>query len=232
MNTFTTGIQDDPLVAMAADGGFVVVWEGNPELNARRYDASGNPVGAEFLVNSYTTGTQFVYGMAMDRAGELHRRVGGAGQPRRKLQRRVRPAVHTGPTPSAGRSSCANTYTTGAQGWPAPAADEVSGTTWSCGRAATTPLRPASSGSDSAASTPNALGGGYARGTGVLEPGEATVVPAWRNHRFVASTITGTASAFTGPPPGVYTIADATAAYGAVAAGAVADCLATGTVTG
>ena len=66
-------------------------------------------------------------------------------------------------------------------------------------------------------------------GNGVLEPGEiVTVVPAWRNHRFVASSITGTASAFTGPPPGVYTIADPTAQYGSVPAGAIADCLATG----
>ena len=65
--------------------------------------------------------------------------------------------------------------------------------------------------------------GGGSDGNQVFEPGETvTMAPAWRNHRFVASAITGAASAFTGPAGPAYTIADAAASYGTMAAGAPA----------
>jgi hypothetical protein len=65
VNTYTTGVQAKPGVAMGADGDFVVVWEsyfqdGTPSsIFGQRYDAAGNPLGGEFQVNSYTTGGQY-----------------------------------------------------------------------------------------------------------------------------------------------------------------------------
>jgi hypothetical protein len=66
-------------------------------------------------------------------------------------------------------------------------------------------------------------------GNGVFEPGETvTIAPTWRNDTGAPETVTGTASAFTGPGSATYTIADAAASYGAVAAGASASCSASG----
>jgi hypothetical protein len=56
-----------PAVAAIADGGFVVVWESSGSggsdtsgwsVQARRFAADGDPAGAQFQVNSYTTGAQ------------------------------------------------------------------------------------------------------------------------------------------------------------------------------
>jgi hypothetical protein len=70
---------------------------------------------------------------------------------------------------------------------------------------------------------------GSSDGNQVFEPGETvTLAPAWRNHRFVASALSGVASSLTGPVGPAYVIADSTASYGTLAAGASGDCLATG----
>ncbi len=62
-------------------------------------------------------------------------------------------------------------------------------------------------------------------GNQLLEPGETvTFAPAWRNHRFVASALSGVASSFTGPAGATYAIADAAASYGTLAARATGDC--------
>jgi hypothetical protein len=63
VNTYTTGGQDGPVIAVDPTGGFVVAWQSYPDfflggqrgLFARRFDASATPLGAEFQVNSYTT---------------------------------------------------------------------------------------------------------------------------------------------------------------------------------
>jgi hypothetical protein len=60
---------------------------------------------------------------------------------------------------------------------------------------------------------------------GVLEPGETVgVAPTWRNDTGASETVTGTASSFTGPAGGTYTISDASASYGTVAAAGTASC--------
>ncbi len=68
-------------------------------------------------------------------------------------------------------------------------------------------------------------GGVAANHNKVFEAGENVLVtPGWKN--FGASTVnfTGTMTSFTGPAGPVYSIADPSASYGAVAAGATADC--------
>jgi hypothetical protein len=64
-----------PRVSRNDGGGFVVVWSDDPvtgnatEVFARRFDASGQGLGAEFVVNSYTTGQQGAADVVMDDLG-------------------------------------------------------------------------------------------------------------------------------------------------------------------
>ncbi len=66
VNTYTTNQQDDPAVAVARDGSFVVVWETDNQdgpldyggVFGQRYDAAGTRRGGEFRLNTYTTDEQ------------------------------------------------------------------------------------------------------------------------------------------------------------------------------
>jgi hypothetical protein len=64
VQSYTVGYPGRPAVASGADGSFVVVWHSNgPDGNGygvfgQRFDASGAPAGAQFAVNTYTTGPQ------------------------------------------------------------------------------------------------------------------------------------------------------------------------------
>ena len=67
VNTLTDGNQCYPAVAMADDGSFVVTWDSlssygdddsNYSIQARRFSASGTPLGLEFQVNDLIFGTQ------------------------------------------------------------------------------------------------------------------------------------------------------------------------------
>ncbi|MFN4281736.1 MAG: putative Ig domain-containing protein [Alphaproteobacteria bacterium] len=66
VNTATDGSQEAPAVTALADGGYLVVWQSysasqdgeGSGVYAQRYDASGTPVGGEFLVNSTLANNQ------------------------------------------------------------------------------------------------------------------------------------------------------------------------------
>ena len=67
VNTYVTGSQTGPDLTLDPSGRFVVVWtsEGSggddsssTSIQGQRFDAAGNPIGGQFQVNSYTTGTQ------------------------------------------------------------------------------------------------------------------------------------------------------------------------------
>ena len=67
VNTYVTSTQAGPDLAIDPVGRFVVVWTSNgssgddsssTSIQAQRFDAAGDPLGGEFQVNSYTTGTQ------------------------------------------------------------------------------------------------------------------------------------------------------------------------------
>ena len=70
VNSFTTSGQYSPKVAADAAGNFVVVWtsygqDGSGDgVFGQSFDAAGQQRGAEFRVNTYTTGAQPVYGVA------------------------------------------------------------------------------------------------------------------------------------------------------------------------
>lgn len=77
VNAFTTGAQFGPDAGASRDGHLVVVWTsdlidgGGRGIAARRFDASGAPVGSEFLVNTYTTGTQTSSSIAVQPDGSF-----------------------------------------------------------------------------------------------------------------------------------------------------------------
>ncbi|MDH3593418.1 MAG: VCBS repeat-containing protein [Rhodospirillales bacterium] len=80
VNSFTTGAQGNPALAMDGDGDFVVAWDTpNQDGNlggvlgvfAQRFDAAGNPLGGEFQVNTWTIGDQELAAVAMDPDGDF-----------------------------------------------------------------------------------------------------------------------------------------------------------------
>jgi len=75
VNTSTLGHQYQQSVAAGANGGFIVVWYSNNfgpyDVYGQRYDSAGVPQGAEFLVNSFTTGVQRGPSVASDGIGQF-----------------------------------------------------------------------------------------------------------------------------------------------------------------
>jgi hypothetical protein len=76
VNTYTTGYQADPSVAMDESGNFVVVWASDQEgsetgVFGQRFAPSGAPLGPEFRVNTYTTDNQQQPRVATDANGNF-----------------------------------------------------------------------------------------------------------------------------------------------------------------
>lgn len=77
VNSFTSGGQLSPSVAIDASGAFVISWQDYEQdgsrdgIYAQRYNSGGLAQGGEFLVNSYTTGRQFLHAMSMNAAGDF-----------------------------------------------------------------------------------------------------------------------------------------------------------------
>jgi hypothetical protein len=85
VNTFTTGIQTRPAIAMDSDGDFVVVWQSGTSnsgifpgqdgsgsgVYAQRFNSLGIAQGGEFRVNSVTTSDQDAPAVAMDGSGNF-----------------------------------------------------------------------------------------------------------------------------------------------------------------
>ncbi len=69
VNTITTGVQFGPSVSAFSDGGFVITWQdesasiddpSGAAIRAQAYEASGTPLGPEFLVNTTTLSDQMI----------------------------------------------------------------------------------------------------------------------------------------------------------------------------
>ena len=77
VNSSTTGMpQSTPDVATDSKGNYVVVWvtyNANEEgdIHGQRFDHSGKPIGSEFVINTYTTGSQIEPSVAMDSFGDF-----------------------------------------------------------------------------------------------------------------------------------------------------------------
>ncbi len=79
INTFLTGMQNEPALDALPGGGFLVVWQSDgsggddtdsSSIQARRFSSDGDPLGDQFQVNSFTTGTQSFPAVATDTAGQ------------------------------------------------------------------------------------------------------------------------------------------------------------------
>jgi len=77
VNTFYTGYQDSPSVAMDPNGNFVVAWGSSNQdgsgygVYAQRFDGAGNELGPEFLVNTQITDDQKAPSVASDSDGDF-----------------------------------------------------------------------------------------------------------------------------------------------------------------
>jgi len=77
VNTYTTGNQNNPAVAAAANGNFVVVWSSYFQFSdygqivGQRFDAGGTPLGTEFQVHVGTTYDQVLPAVSSDSAGNF-----------------------------------------------------------------------------------------------------------------------------------------------------------------
>jgi hypothetical protein len=76
VNTYTAWDQEDPSVASDPDGNFIVTWysvgiEGYIYLDVfgQRYSSSGDPLGGQFRVNTFTTNNQIYPAVATDPSG-------------------------------------------------------------------------------------------------------------------------------------------------------------------
>jgi cysteine-rich repeat protein len=77
VNTYTTGRQELPAVAAAADGGFVIVWESlhqdesHEGVYGQLFDGAGDPRGPEFRVNTFTADDQADPAIAATSSGDF-----------------------------------------------------------------------------------------------------------------------------------------------------------------
>jgi len=76
VNTYTTGYQADPSVAIDDTGNFVVVWTSDQDgsesgVFGQRFAVGGTPLGPEFRVNTYTSDSQQQARVATDGNGNF-----------------------------------------------------------------------------------------------------------------------------------------------------------------
>ncbi len=77
VNGYIIGNQYAASVAMAEDGRFLIAWHSDGQdgssggIFAQHYDAGGNPLGAEFRVNTHTEGSQWLPSVAMAADGRF-----------------------------------------------------------------------------------------------------------------------------------------------------------------
>jgi hypothetical protein len=130
VNTYTTGEQTRPAVAMDGDGDLVVVWQSLAEdgsgesVQGQRYDSAGAAVGGQFQVNSYTTGGQEGPAVSLDSEGDFvvsWQSMGSAGYD--DDGRSVQGQRYNSAGVAQGENFQVNRYTTNDQGSPAVALD-------------------------------------------------------------------------------------------------------------
>ena len=129
VNTYTTGNQSAPSVAIDVDGDFVVAWGSDGQdgsisgIYAQRYNSAGVTQGAEFRVNNYTTGNQNSPQVAMDSAGDFVVAWTSSGQDGSVDGVYAQRYNATGV--AQGAEFNVNTYTSGTQSFPTVAMDSA-----------------------------------------------------------------------------------------------------------
>jgi hypothetical protein len=127
VNTYTTGDQGRSSVASDPSGNFVVVWDSAAQdgsyigVFGQRYDSSGAPLGPEFRVNTYTTGSEYLPAVATDSSGNFV--VVWTGFAQDGSYAGIFGQRYAGSGAPQGPEFRVNTYTTGAQRRPSVASD-------------------------------------------------------------------------------------------------------------
>jgi hypothetical protein len=127
VNTYTTNSQAVASVAPTPSGNFVVVWQSYSQdgqgfgIFGQRYLSSGVPVGPEFRVNTYTTGSQRFPSLAAGAAGNFVVVWGSDLQDGSSYGNFGQRYNNSGPP--LGPEFRVNTYTTSTQSRPSVAAD-------------------------------------------------------------------------------------------------------------
>jgi hypothetical protein len=93
VNTQTRGVQEEARVAVAPDGGFLVVWHSIPDfpdfskfdLFAQRYSATGVPIGGELKINSDEKSGTWYYDLSSDPTGRYNLVVWARVEPEQGL---------------------------------------------------------------------------------------------------------------------------------------------------
>ena len=233
VNTYTTGSQTHPAIAMDRAGNFVVVWQNYPQdgagtgIFAQRFNNGAEKLGGELAVNTYTTNSQFEPSIALERDGGFvvawtseAEDGSGYGVVARRFDRSGAPSEP---------EFVVNTSTAFDQREPSIVAAPVG-------------LIAVWNGRDTGSSSgiigrlqtllPEALlgddhGVGNSNLNGVVEPGEALQIePSWRSREPSSITLQGTvaASDFGGPPGPTYALFDGLADYGGIGSNNVATC--------
>jgi hypothetical protein len=239
VNTTGAGSQYAPDVAIDSTGKTIVTWSSYLQdgsaggVYAQRLDATGNKLGPEFNVNTYTTGIQSDSRIAVapDDSFAIVWMSAGQDDPNGGNPFGIFGQLFDSSGKRAGAELPINLFTVSIQWYPHVAAgnDGMFVVVWDSfnqdgsnmgveSRAAGFPAaRPAAV--DSRAS------GGASNINGVLEVAErVTVDTAYRNGSASPLALTGAASNAQGPAGGTYTLNDTVADYESIGAGAEADC--------
>jgi hypothetical protein len=128
VNSYTTGSQYYPFVAIDSAGNFVVAWEttdsaesdiSETSIQVRRFDAAGSPLGTEFQVNAYTTDEQEFPMVALDDAGNFVVAWDSYGSPGNdSLAQSAHARRYDSGTAAFGTEFQVNVYTTASQEYP------------------------------------------------------------------------------------------------------------------
>jgi hypothetical protein len=233
VNTYTTGVQDYPAIAMDRTGNFVVVWEsvgqvggGFIDLFGQRFNAGAEKLGAEIPVNAYTTDAQEAASVALEADGGfdvMWQSFGEDGDGNAIAgQRFDRTGARRGfgllSAEFVGGNQTNPRIATSPSGlvvaWTGYDGDEMGV------RAKRLRLQPFALHADD-------HGDGNSDTNGVIEPGEAVrIEPTWANRGPGLATLQGTvaASGFTGPAGPNYSLFDGLAEYGTLLVGLSATC--------
>ncbi len=135
VNTYTTGGQLNPQVAVDGSGNFVVVWNSygsvgtdgdSASIQGRFYAANGAALGGQFQVNSFTTSGQRYPAAAADDAGNFIVAWDSFGSSATDTSSfSIQAQRYAADGAALGGQFQVNTYTTNAQRYPSVAADDA-----------------------------------------------------------------------------------------------------------
>jgi len=238
----TTPLSDtgffNPVVAMRADGGFVVAWQDyvlldHKLIRGRRFENDGESLGDDFQIRDDTTVNAEAVRIASDSAGNVL--IVWQESPTGGLDTDVFGRFYSVSGETASDIFLINQTTTDSQHDPQVSLGDDGSfvVAFTSASGLTQPLKAVKGGTRSSPEIvmdplPTLTGPGIdTMGNSVFEPGETQILQtAWINDtNEVVESILGQTPLFTGPPGADYTINDDTAFYDALPTGVAKSCI-------